>query len=140
MKATYSDPSPADETGPLYFWAVTEMWVVLITSSVAPIWPLLRQSASYFTSGKKTASDQTVFSRNQFSATVFSRGEGNTYTSKSPRLNTSSGELRAAILRPGAIEMTRDFTVSEMQRPEVDELVESEVFGTVCGSTSYARK
>lgn len=34
---------PADEIAPLIIYGITEMWVVLIASSAAPLWPLFRK-------------------------------------------------------------------------------------------------
>ena len=154
-----TDPLPVDEIAPLMIWGVTEMWVVLIASSVAPLWPLLRQSASHLNRRKLTTSGYSIFSRKWFgAAAIFSRSNRNTDNSKIPAVKFSDDKplpdvsnggfhqlgsqtnLRAAMLPPGSIEMTKDFTVSETQRPKSDEFVESAGFRTVYDGDRYARR
>ena len=158
-KRPATDPLPVDEIAPLMIWGVTEMWVVLIASSIAPLWPLLRQSASRLSHRKLTTSGYSIFSRKWFgAAAIFSRSNRNTDNSKIPAVKSSDDKplpgvsngdfhqlgsqtnLRAAMLPPGSIEMTKDFTVSESLRPRSDEFVESERFGTVYGGNRYARR
>jgi hypothetical protein len=45
MDIVHSLTSRADEIAPLMILGVTEMWVVLIASSVAPLWPLVKYFA-----------------------------------------------------------------------------------------------
>ena len=153
-----TDPLPVDVIAPLLIWAVTEMWVVLVASSVAPLWPLFRQSASHVARRKLPTGGYGNFSRKRFgAAAIFSRSNRNTDNSKIPTVKSSDDKplpeasnrgfhqigsqtnLRAAMLPPGSIEMTKDFTVSETQRPKSDEFVESAGFRTVYDGDRYAR-
>ena len=154
-----TDPLPVDVIAPLLIWAVTEMWVVLVASSVAPLWPLLRQSASHVARRKLTTGGYSIFSRKWFgAAAIFSPSKRNNENSKIPTVKFSHDQplpdasnrgfhqlgsqtnLRAAMLPPGSIEMTKDFTVSETQRPKSDEFVESAGIRAVYDGDRYARR
>ena len=132
-----------DVIAPLMIWGVTEMWVVLIASSVAPIWPLLRQSASHI----NQSNSHNIFSR-IFSPLISRSTKDKSKNVSESTLNPSSaagddqGVPHHAHFRRlgsqanlGDIEMTRNFTVrSEVATPR-DRNVEGEGFAQIDGGT-----
>ncbi|MCJ1318994.1 hypothetical protein MMC15_004326 [Xylographa vitiligo] len=116
-------PDATYEIAPLMIWGMTEMWVVLIASSVAPLWPLLRLSASRLTQHHR--SDHSLFSGPVFSSArrkftnhssrdddATGRGAGGVTHSDAFRKLGSRNTSQEAMVTADGIKMTHDITVS----------------------------
>ena len=134
----------SDAIAPLMIWGITEMWVVLIASSVAPLWPLLRQSASRV----RQSNSHNIFSR-IFSPRLSRSTKKQSNIVSESTLNPSSAAGDDQGVPPhhahfqrlgsqsnlGEIELTTDFTVrSEVATPR-DQNSEGKGFAQIYGGT-----
>ncbi|MCJ1435580.1 hypothetical protein MMC27_004954 [Xylographa pallens] len=140
-------PDATYEIAPLMIWGMTEMWIVLIASSVAPLWPLLRLSASRLTQHHRST-DHSLFSGPVFSRRKFTAhssrddddgrptGGGAAHSDAFRKLGSRNTSQEAMVTADG-IKMTHDITVSH--EPVVGRRGESpERFGGAHGTAVYA--
>ncbi|MCJ1417264.1 hypothetical protein MMC32_003606 [Xylographa parallela] len=142
-------PDATYEIAPLMIWGMTEMWIVLIASSVAPLWPLLRLSASRLTQHHRST-DHSLFSGPVFSRRKFtghsSRDDddngsrptgGITAHGDAFRKLGSRNTSQEAMVTADGIKMTHDITVRH--EPVGGRGAESpEGFGGAHGKAVYA--
>ncbi|KAL8831342.1 MAG: hypothetical protein Q9170_005335 [Blastenia crenularia] len=130
---------------PLVIWGIVEMWVVLIASSVAPLWPLLRPSVSQLKPSKGHSNllvnkfapfprSGTKQSRNISDSTfgpncTASHDQGLSQHARFQRLGSQTNV--------GDIEMTTDFTVeTEAAEPNDQKMEDGIAFaGTYTDAT-----
>ncbi|RAK99750.1 uncharacterized protein BO80DRAFT_446088 [Aspergillus ibericus CBS 121593] len=101
------------EIAPLMIYGMTEMWVVLIASSAAPLWPLVRRSIQSTTStsprsGPSPFNALYSVSRSRFSKTSGRSKYGHTY---SEALRSIDGDSQDGIVPTEGIMLTRSLTV-----------------------------
>jgi hypothetical protein len=101
-------------------WGVTEMLMVIIASSVAPLWPLVRKSATHI----KQRTGPSIFAKNYLN--IISRNKHSNKSISNNSVNSTNCEsvshakfqrmgsqtnLREAMVSPNGIEIRKDFSI-----------------------------
>lgn len=111
----------ADEIAPLMIWGVMEMWVVLIASSVPPVWPLVRRLRLTAFVGLKHNGlrwGQQDTANSDFGKPPAGKGDTPRHLKLHRLVNRSASQ--EAIVPPGGIGMKRDFVVTHDALPPSD--------------------
>lgn len=123
---------------PLELWGIAEMWVILITSSLPPIWPLIRRSIEHF----GIWSSQYTFESSTFRLKRFSRSSMQTADkmSDAPGTRSSVGPGFQRMESNGSNDDNRNLVPKNQIGITRDITVEAEE-GSLKGSASsrYAR-
>ena len=107
--------SLTDGVGTLFLWGEVEEWVVLITMSIPPVWPLFRPFTSKFIKSNATRSQQR-----------YNYNYGYNYNSKQPYSTTAIGDQSPGFPPPNYAPPLITTTISISSAKDADTIAASE--------------